>query len=111
MDDIGTTPAPAAPPVTDDAIAAAFMDAIEDLLDLDEREVMALRAREAALRAYAAGTLLREDAVEALGLRDYADLLVALGDAGLTPPRPPAHVIEEQAATFEALWRAEDPTP
>ena len=47
MDDTGTTPAPAAPPVTDDAIAAAFMDAIEDLLDLDEREVMALRAREA----------------------------------------------------------------
>ncbi|WP_165359711.1 hypothetical protein [Lichenibacterium minor] len=50
MDDTVTTPAPAAPPVSDDAIAAAFLDAIEDLLDLDEREVMALRAaRPAAL--------------------------------------------------------------
>ena len=108
--DTGPAPAPDAPPVTDDARAAAFLDAIADLLDLDERQVIALRVREAALRAYAAGTLSREDAVEALGLRDHADLLVSLGDANLTPPRPPAHVVEEQAATFEALWRAEGPT-
>ena len=59
------------------------------------------------LREFAAGTLSREDAVEALGLRDHADLLVALGDAGMTPPRSPAHVIEAEAALFETLWRAE----
>ena len=47
MTDTPAPPAPDAPPVTDDVIAEAFLDAIEDLLDLDEREVMALRAREA----------------------------------------------------------------
>jgi hypothetical protein len=36
-------------------------------------------------------------------LRDYAALLVALGDADL--PMPPPHEVENQAAIFARLWR------
>ena len=57
------------------------------------------------LLAYSKGLLSRKDAVRRLGLRDYADLLVALGDADLPMPLPPAHDIESQAATFAKLWR------
>lgn len=57
------------------------------------------------LEAYSHGLVTREDAITSLGLRDYADLLVALGDAGRTPPRPPAHVVENEAGTFERIWR------
>ncbi|MGU3405285.1 hypothetical protein [Methylobacterium brachiatum] len=56
------------------------------------------------LVAFATGTITRREAIEALGLRDYAALLVALGDHDLTPPRPPEHLVQDQAATFERLW-------
>ena len=58
------------------------------------------------LVAFSNGLLSREDAISSLGLRDYSDLLVALGDTGRTPPRPPAHVVENEAVTFERIWRA-----
>ena len=57
------------------------------------------------LEAYSRGLVTREDAITSLGLRDYSDLLVALGDAGRTPPRSPAHVVENEAVTFERIWR------
>ncbi|WJH39709.1 DUF6364 family protein [Aliirhizobium terrae] len=57
------------------------------------------------LLAYSKGLLSRQEAVRRLGLRDYADLLVALGDADLPMPLAPAHEIENQAATFARLWR------
>ncbi|MGA1805180.1 hypothetical protein [Rhizobium sp. HT1-10] len=57
------------------------------------------------LLAYSKGLLSRQQAVLALGLRDYADLLVALGDADLPMPLAPAHEIENQSATFARLWR------
>lgn len=41
------------------------------------------------LMAYSQGRLSRADAIRLLGLRDYADLLVALGDADLPMPLPP----------------------
>jgi len=40
-----------------------------------------------------------------LGLRDYAELLVALGDADLPMPTAPPHEIENQATIFAKLWR------
>jgi hypothetical protein len=58
-----------------------------------------------ALLAYSKGLLSRREAVRRLGVRDYADLLVALGDADLPLPLPPAHEIENQAATFVRLWK------
>ena len=60
---------------------------------------------EGPLTAYSAGRLSRNEAIRQLGLRDYAQLLIALGDADLPIPRPPAHELENQAATFVGLWR------
>ncbi len=57
------------------------------------------------LVAYSTGLISRWDAIRDLGLRDYADLLVALGDANLSMPLPPRQEIEEQAATFVRLWK------
>ena len=58
------------------------------------------------LQAYAAGLLSRRAAIIDAGVRDYAGLLVALGDAGLMPPWPPEHEIENQAAMFVRIWNA-----
>lgn len=59
---------------------------------------------EDALHAYATGMIRRDEAIRRAGVRDYADLLVALGDAGLAPPRPPEHQIENEATTFARIW-------
>jgi len=56
------------------------------------------------LVAYSRGLISREEAIRYLGLRDYAELLVVLGDADLPMPLPPAHELENQAATFVKLW-------
>ncbi len=58
-----------------------------------------------ALLAYSQGRLARTDAIRRLGLRDYAELLVALGDADLPMPLPPQHEIENQAIIMAKLWR------
>jgi hypothetical protein len=55
------------------------------------------------LVSYSRGLLAREEAVRLLGLRDYTELLVALGDADLPMPMR-SHDIENQAATFVKLW-------
>jgi plasmid stability protein len=57
------------------------------------------------LLAYSQGRLARNEAIRLLGLRDYAALLVALGDADLPMPLPPPHEIENQAVTFAKLWK------
>ena len=57
-----------------------------------------------ALEAYAAGLLGRAEAIRETGVRDYAELLVALGDADLAPPRPQPHEVENQAVLFERVW-------
>lgn len=72
-------------------------------LDLPDKP--AVRAEDDSLRAYARGHLARGEAIRLLGLRDYAELLVALGDAGLPMPLPPAQEIEKQAKAFAELWR------
>lgn len=56
------------------------------------------------LQAYSAGLITRDEAIRRTGVRDYAELLVSLGDAGLSPPRPPEHQIENEAATFARIW-------
>ncbi len=64
------------------------------------------RPAEDTLQAYAEGMIGRDEAIRRVGVRDYADLLVALGDAGLSPPRPPKHQIENEAATFARIWES-----
>ena len=58
------------------------------------------------LQAYADGLMTRDEAILAVGVRDYAGLLVALGDAGLRPPWPAEHEIENEAAVFVRVWNA-----
>lgn len=66
---------------------------------------MLAAARSAALTQYSEGKLSARAAAELLGLRDSADLLVALGDAGLPMPQPPADEVQEQAVTSAQLFR------
>lgn len=56
------------------------------------------------LVSYSRGLLARNEAIRLLGLRDYAGLLVALGNADLPMPMQPPHEIESQADTFVGLW-------
>ena len=58
------------------------------------------------LQAYADGLMARDEAIREVGVRDYAGLLVALGDAGLRPPWPAEHEIENEAAMFVRIWNA-----
>jgi len=57
------------------------------------------------LLAYSQGKLGRDEAIGLLGIRDYAELLVALGDAGLPMPLPPADDVENQALAFARIWK------
>jgi plasmid stability protein len=57
------------------------------------------------LLEFSRGRIPKGEAIKALGLRDYADLLIALGEADLPLPKLPAHEIENQAATFARIWR------
>ncbi|MFM2045207.1 MAG: hypothetical protein RLY86_3783 [Pseudomonadota bacterium] len=57
------------------------------------------------LLAYSQRRLSRHDAVQRLGLRDYADLLVRLGDSDFPLPLPPPHEVENQAAIFAKILR------
>lgn len=58
------------------------------------------------LEAFSNGLISRREAIEALKLRDYAQLLVAQGDANLPMPLPPEEDIEEQAQTLVRLLQA-----
>ena len=62
-----------------------------------------------AAKAFAANSITSREALTRLGLRDYAELLVLLGDFGLAPPRPNDREVEEQAGTFERVWNAVRP--
>jgi len=52
------------------------------------------------LLAYSQGRLARSEAIRLLGLRDYAELLVALGDADLPMPLPAHQEIEKSGGNF-----------
>jgi len=60
----------------------------------------------AALRSYSTGKISRADAIAAVPCRDYAELLVALGDAGFPPRALTAQPADESEAAFEAIWNA-----
>lgn len=66
-----------------------------------------VRVSDDPLLSFSQGRLARVDAIRLLGLRDYAELLVALGDADLPMPLPPPHDVENQAAIFAKLWSLE----
>jgi hypothetical protein len=55
------------------------------------------------LRAFSEGKINNE-AIELLGFRDYAQLLVALGEANLPLPKLPDAEIERQVKLFTHIW-------
>ena len=57
-----------------------------------------------ALRLYSEGRLTTGQACRALGLRDGAELLIALNEKSLPFPLPSPEVIEGQADLFVNLW-------
>lgn len=59
------------------------------------------------LVAFSEGRMSKEAAIRALGLRDYAQLLIRLGEHGLPLPKLPAHEVEAMADSFARLWRGE----
>ncbi len=54
---------------------------------------------------YSRGQISRQVAIDQLKIRDYATLLVALGDADLPMPVPSDEQIEQEVATFRMLMR------
>ena len=56
------------------------------------------------LLAYSEGRLSRRETIRLMEMRDYAELLVRLGEADLPMPRPAPHEVENQAVLFEKLW-------
>jgi hypothetical protein len=57
------------------------------------------------LAAFSQGLATRQQAMNAVGARDYAQLLLVMGERGLAIPMPPAHVVENQADIFARVWR------
>jgi len=55
---------------------------------------------------YSRGQISRQVAIQALKIRDYAELLVALGDANLPMPMPSDEQIEKEVVTFRMLMRS-----
>lgn len=54
---------------------------------------------------FSRGQITRQVAIEQLQIRDYAEHLVALGDADLSMPMPSEEQIEQEVATFSMLMR------
>ena len=59
------------------------------------------------LVAFSEGRMTKEAAVKALGVRDYTQILLALGERGLPMPRLPSHEVEAMADTFVRIYRQE----
>ena len=57
------------------------------------------------LAQYSRGQITRQVAIEQLKIRDYAGLLLALGDADLPMPMPSEAQIEQEVVTFRMLMR------
>lgn len=54
---------------------------------------------------YSRGQISSAVAVRSLKIRDHAELLVYLGDAGLSIPMPSDQEIARQVETFKAIMR------
>lgn len=57
------------------------------------------------LVAFSEGRMARAAAIRALGLRDYAQLLIRLGEHDLPLPKLPAHEVEAMADSFARQWQ------
>ena len=57
------------------------------------------------LLMYSRRQITRQVAIDQLEIRDYAELLIALGDADIQMPMPSDEQIEQEVATFRMLMR------
>jgi hypothetical protein len=57
------------------------------------------------LAAFSRGEIDKALAIEQAGLRDYAELLIALGDRGLDLPRIPPHELNAMTENFVRICR------
>jgi hypothetical protein len=80
-------------------------DLVREHLERLTSEAPAPARSEDPLVDFAEGRISKESAIDALGLRDYAQLLMALGERGLHPPRLPEEVLAPMQATFVRLLR------
>lgn len=55
---------------------------------------------------YSRGQITRQVAIDRMHYRDYAELLVALGDAELPMPMPSEKQVEKEVETFRLLMRS-----
>ncbi|WP_052166535.1 hypothetical protein [Methylobacter tundripaludum] len=68
--------------------------------------VDAAKARTEALLKFSKGLLTKEQAINAVGVRDYAELLPMLGDANIPLPLLPQEELDRQVETFVDLFRS-----
>ncbi len=78
-------------------LSALFIDRCE--------QITQSRAEDPLVR-FSRGEISKEEACAALDLRDYAQLLIALGAADLPLPLLPEPQLEAQAEAFSQLWAA-----
>ncbi len=57
------------------------------------------------LAAFSNGRMAKEAVIEALGLRNYAQVLLALGQRGLPLPKLPGHEVEAMADNFVRIYQ------
>jgi hypothetical protein len=65
----------------------------------------AAKARTEALLKFSKGLLTKEQAINAVGVRDYAELLPMLGDANIPLPALPPEELDRQVETLVDLFR------
>ena len=67
--------------------------------------VDAAKARTEALMKFSKGLLTKEQTINAVGVRDYAELLPMLGDANIPSPSLPEEELDRQIGMFVDIFR------
>lgn len=73
-------------------------------LVIEQLETITAFKNDDPLVMFSRGLLTKEQAIKACGVRHYAALLVALGDADLPLPSLPKEEIEKQALLFTQIY-------
>ncbi|WP_340123726.1 hypothetical protein [Methylobacter svalbardensis] len=83
---------------------AAARGATLTALIIEQLEALTESKADDSIVMYSRGLLTKEQAIEYSGFRDYAELLVAMGDADLPLPALSKSEIDEQVKIFTEIW-------